>query len=225
MHTKGNIWMAYRAVRPYSDFSGFAIYCITPSIEGGYGCGFNEDTSSEFDCRGLPAGVRPVVTLDAGLKVVGGDGTKEKPYILAKATNYIEPYIISYNANGGIEAPVRQKKLPNVSLKLSSVEPVRAGYKFLGWSESSSATSPDYLSGNTFTANKNATLYAVWQLQSTSLVPMNTIPVGAYIQYTPEARTVTALGSDETSFVSFKRKFERMILEKYSSALKVYGDN
>ena len=34
---------------------------------------------------------------------------------------------------------------------------------------------------------------------------------------------VTAVGEDETGFVSFKRRFEKRILEKNKSKLKVYG--
>ena len=47
-------------------------------------------------------------------------------------------------------------------LTLSSTKPTRSGYTFLGWSSSSSATSPTYYAGGTYTANASITLYAVW---------------------------------------------------------------
>ena len=74
-----------------------------------------------------------------------------------------ETYTISYNANGGSGAPGNQTKTYNVSLTLSSTVPTRAGYSFLGWSTSSSATSAQYGAGGAYTANASATLYAVWK--------------------------------------------------------------
>ena len=45
----------------------------------------------------------------------------------------------------------------------SSTVPTRSGYKFLGWSTSSTATTATYTAGGSYTANAAATLYAVWQ--------------------------------------------------------------
>ncbi len=78
---------------------------------------------------------------------------------------YLHPYTItvSYNANGGTGAPSSQTKYFNESLTLSSNTPTRNGYTFLGWSESSTATTPTYSAGSSFTTNANTTLYAVWK--------------------------------------------------------------
>lgn len=75
----------------------------------------------------------------------------------------LKTYTISYNANGGKGAPSSQTKTYGVNLKLSTVEPTRSGYKFLGWSTNSTAESPTYLAGGTFTANSTNTLYAIWE--------------------------------------------------------------
>ena len=71
-------------------------------------------------------------------------------------------YTVSYNANGGSGAPASQTKTQNVTLTLSSTTPTRTGYNFLGWSTSSTATSPTYYAGGSYTANSAVTLYAVW---------------------------------------------------------------
>ena len=71
-------------------------------------------------------------------------------------------YTVSYNANGGSGAPSSQTKTHNVTLTLSSTKPTRSGYTFLGWSTSSTATSPTYYASGSYTANASATLYAVW---------------------------------------------------------------
>lgn len=74
-----------------------------------------------------------------------------------------ETYTIRYNANGGSGAPSTQYKTEGIALTLSSVEPSRTGYNFLGWSTSSTATSATYSPGDRYTANASVTLYAVWE--------------------------------------------------------------
>ena len=46
---------------------------------------------------------------------------------------------------------------------MSSTTPTRSGYKFLGWSASSTATSATYQPGDVYTVNASITLYAVWR--------------------------------------------------------------
>lgn len=72
-------------------------------------------------------------------------------------------YTISYNANGGTGAPSSQTKIYGESLVLSSKQPTRSGYTFLGWSTSSTAKNATYLPGRGYTANADATLYGVWK--------------------------------------------------------------
>lgn len=74
-----------------------------------------------------------------------------------------ETYTVSYNANGGSGAPATQTKTEDVTLTLSSTKPTRSGYTFLGWSTSSTATTPTYYPGSSYTANASTTLYAVWE--------------------------------------------------------------
>ena len=71
-------------------------------------------------------------------------------------------YTVSYNANGGSGAPASQTKTKNATLTLSSIQPQRSGYSFLGWSTNSTATSVSYNPGDSYTANASVTLYAVW---------------------------------------------------------------
>ncbi len=78
-------------------------------------------------------------------------------------------YNISYNANGGSGVPSSQSKDWNKDIALSSTVPTRSGYTFLGWSTSSSATSATYKAGATYSANSNATLYAVWSKNTYTL--------------------------------------------------------
>ncbi len=72
-------------------------------------------------------------------------------------------YAVSYNANGGSEAPGAQTKTYGKTLTLSSVKPVRSGYEFVGWSTNKNAATAQYEVGGKYTANKAITLYAVWK--------------------------------------------------------------
>ena len=74
-----------------------------------------------------------------------------------------QTYTVSYNANGGSNAPVSQTKVHGMTLALSSTIPYRFNYEFLGWSTSSSATTATYTAGGSYTGNSSVTLYAVWK--------------------------------------------------------------
>lgn len=75
----------------------------------------------------------------------------------------LKTYQITYNANGGINAPIAQTKIYGVNINLSTIEPTRSGYKFLGWSTNNTTEIPEFLSGDTFTSNIDVVLYAIWE--------------------------------------------------------------
>ena len=74
-----------------------------------------------------------------------------------------QTYTVSYNPNGGYNAPASQIKVHGVTLALSSAVPYRNNYEFVGWSTSSSATVATYTAGASYTDNASVTLYAVWR--------------------------------------------------------------
>lgn len=71
-------------------------------------------------------------------------------------------YDIYYSANGGENAPSTQTKKYNVDIKLSTKEPTREGYTFLGWSLLPDDTTVIYKAGATYSSNADAYLFAVW---------------------------------------------------------------
>ncbi len=91
-------------------------------------------------------------------------------------------HTVSFDANGGSGAPGNQTKWYGTVLALSSTEPTRANYSFLGWSTSMDATSPEYSAGGSYSADADAKLYAVWHLD--------------YVA--PKISSVTALRSGDT---------------------------
>ncbi|MBQ7957984.1 MAG: InlB B-repeat-containing protein [Clostridia bacterium] len=70
---------------------------------------------------------------------------------------------IAYNPNGGENAPANQTKKYDEDITLSSTKPTRDGYVFLGWSTDSDSDIIDYFPGDTYSENKDITLYAVWK--------------------------------------------------------------
>ena len=80
----------------------------------------------------------------------------------------VTDYTVTYNANGGTNAPALQIKQHNVDLDLSSELPIYSNHTFTGWSTSLSRANShiiDYSPGDLYTANANLTLYASWVTQ------------------------------------------------------------
>lgn len=75
---------------------------------------------------------------------------------------------LKYNANGGSGAPSNQTHTQtgnSYTFTVSNTVPTRTNYRFEGWATSSSASTPSYHGGDSYTINKNdptKTLYAVW---------------------------------------------------------------
>ena len=70
---------------------------------------------------------------------------------------------LTFDANGGSGAPATQNCNNNpCTITIPNDIPSRSGYHFLGWSESSTATTASYQPSNTITLTSNKTLYAVW---------------------------------------------------------------
>lgn len=77
-------------------------------------------------------------------------------------------YTVSYdaNANDGTFTGSSTSRYYNESYTLTSTEPTRPGYNFLGWSTDRTATSASYSSGAVIpasTSTSNITYYAVWK--------------------------------------------------------------
>ena len=68
----------------------------------------------------------------------------------------------------------------SVGTYLSSSKPSRSGYTFLGWATQSNATSPSFSAGASVTLSGNATLYAVWQKNSTPEPEQPSVPTVEY---------------------------------------------
>ena len=76
-------------------------------------------------------------------------------------------YKVTYNANGGSNAPSSQTKTYGKTLVLTTNKPTRTNYNFKGWGLSSNTSTVTYNAGGNYTKNASDTLYAVWTLAYT----------------------------------------------------------
>lgn len=84
-------------------------------------------------------------------------------------TNNDGTYTVTYDANGGKDAPSPQTAQNGSCLNISSGKPTLTKNNFLGWSRFKDAKEPDpaYAAGAEYCgADGNITLYAVWQVQT-----------------------------------------------------------
>lgn len=85
----------------------------------------------------------------------------DSDYIAVYNKTARKSYTITYNANGGSNAPAPQTKAPGQTIKLNSGEPTWQNHVFLGWSCAHSDTL--YQAGENFNIDADVTLYAVWK--------------------------------------------------------------
>lgn len=77
-------------------------------------------------------------------------------------------YTVTYNANGGTNAPSSQKGCYNNIITLKTAKPTRDGYSFVGWSKTSNGNA-SYNSGDSYKITGNVTLYAVWEIATCTI--------------------------------------------------------
>ena len=82
-----------------------------------------------------------------------------------------DPYNITYDANGGSDAPAAQQKGEFVQINLSGAEPTREGYTFKEWNTAQDGSGDSYAPGAAYTADGDATLYAQWEYGPIDLTP------------------------------------------------------
>lgn len=71
-------------------------------------------------------------------------------------------YTVSYDANGGSNAPSSQTKWYGETLTLSSTKPTRSNYVFRRWNTNTSDSGTAYNPGATYTGNAALSLRAIW---------------------------------------------------------------
>ena len=97
---------------------------------------------------------------------------------------------LTYDPNGGTDAPEAQSFAAGETVTLSRTIPVREGCAFLGWAVTADAAEAQYRPGDSGAFNGNTTLYAVWEpydyligpltVQDGDFEPLDAIPAGPF---------------------------------------------
>ena len=103
------------------------------------------------------------------------DGTNVAQYPFKGNRNQLWKFVkadyeVSFDANGGSNAPASMTKYYNSELTLTSAEPVRTGYRFLGWGTSGAAATVAYQPGDKYTTDEDIVLYAIWESMEPDIV-------------------------------------------------------
>ena len=111
------------------------------------------------------------------MTIYGSEGSYAEEYASSKGITFVSgKYTISYDANGGTNAPTSQIKIADESVTLSVDKPLKNGYLFIGWALSNDATEAVYQAGDVFTDNADITLYAVWQKINLISISIHSLP-------------------------------------------------
>lgn len=159
-------------------------YTVSYNANGGSGAPSNQ--TKQHDITLTLSSVKPTregyefvgwgtsATDTAAKYSAGGQYTGNANITLYAIWSNVAKLTLAYNANGGTGAPSSQTHLINTTSKISGVKPTRDKYVFLGWSTSSTATTPTYIvdgqyTNNSFPDGATVTLYAVWMKKGPSI--------------------------------------------------------
>ena len=131
-------------------------YSMSLYRNGGFYNQYNMNRTS-YRIDGLPSG-----TYYASLSVRNAN-TGQMKSVSCLSFTLVDTYTVTYNANGGANAPSSQSKIQNEDMTITSSIPNKTGHIFKGWASSKTATEAQYQPGGVYTKNTPITLYAVWE--------------------------------------------------------------
>lgn len=112
--------------------------------------------------KGTSAVTRSVGASFSTIEYGGGSGSLFVNYTIPALSSYT----LTYDANGGTNAPAKQTWYYGKNIVISNTIPIRVGYTFVGWARNKDSETIDYSPGSTFSGTQTAsvTLYAVWKI-------------------------------------------------------------
>ena len=88
-------------------------------------------------------------------------------------------HLVTYDANGGENAPEAQIKYASTPLTLTDEVPARDEYRFMGWSATADGTGAAYASGDSYNVDEDITLYAQWKIRNALGAEVANLTVGS----------------------------------------------
>ena len=111
-------------------------------------------------------------------------------------------FTVTYNANGGVNAPAAGKFTEGGEIAITDKAPTREGYDFEGWAYSANVKWAEVFCGDVYNKNADITLYAVWAKATPELAL--DIGAGGRIQKHVSGNTLTLrILADEGNSVSY----------------------
>lgn len=92
----------------------------------------------------------------------GGIYYKDAPATLYAIWKNAE-YVVSYDANGGVNAPAPQTKVYGSAVVISDSVPEKEGFDFLGWNTAKDGNGAEYIGGAEYSENESVVLFAEWK--------------------------------------------------------------
>lgn len=156
----GNLYKSYS-----SRTCNMTISIYRPDGSCAHSYTYNSSDNNWIGCKVDKAGTWKIQS-----KITGSlSGTNTRTITVKEVASSTQYYTLSYNANGGYNAPSSQKVKANTGFSLSSSKPTRSGYTFLGWSTNKNASSASYNPGANVRISNNVTLYAIWKTMSITI--------------------------------------------------------
>ena len=127
-------------------------------------------------------------------------------------------YNITFNLLGGASDDFSTvNKRINQAVTIPDTIPTRTGYAFLGWAADPSATSPEYLPGDTYDKNESLMLFALWEDKEPPVISGVTLSDKEYVR---EGVTLTLSASDNSGTVYYS--FDGGISYRRSDCIEIY---
>jgi len=158
-----------------ADYTGYMVLNETrfPS-SGNWSCSTKYGKDKTVSCGSAQSVTINKTTSEQSIDISGSvrssNGSWTNVWKTATATITVPPisYEITYDANGGTDAPAAQSKQHGIDLTLSGSIPTRAGYDFQYWNTAADGTGTSFGSEDDFDIDADTVLYAIWHL---SFVP------------------------------------------------------
>lgn len=126
---------------------------------------------------------------------------------------YLEKrYTVSYFGNGGTNVPSSMYVRSGYQNKISNQKPVRMGYTFKGWANSSKSNKVKYQPGDIIVAKGNNNLYAIWSKNSEIKLKSTKIKSASKKSYSSSAKIILTKKKEVTGYqlkVSTSKKFKK----------------
>jgi uncharacterized repeat protein (TIGR02543 family) len=95
----------------------------------------------------------------------------------------LDVYRVSFDLRGGSNGPATQTQTRGKVMTLSKTVPTRSGYTFLGWTDDAASQFVTYEPGDSFSSDRDVTLYAVWKNNSATLETLSIQRLPARTRY------------------------------------------